>query len=130
MSAFNVINEEIQINDIPINKWVNVIIRCQNNTLDIYINGSIIKSHKLNGVPKQNYGDVFISPNGGFSGYTSNLWYYDYALGTAEIQKITTTGPNTTMVGSTGMNDTLSNYLSLRWYFAGTGDGYNSTVRN
>ena len=83
MNTFNVINEEITIDDIPLNKWVNVIIRCQNNTLDIYINGTIVKSHHLHGVPKQNYGDVYVAPNGGFSGYISNLWYYNYALGTA-----------------------------------------------
>lgn len=80
MNTFNVINEEITIDNIPINNWVNVIIRCQSNTLDIYINGTITKSHHLHGVPRQNYGDVFIAPNGGFSGYISNLWYYNYAL--------------------------------------------------
>ena len=85
MNTFNVINEEIQVNDIPINKWVNVIIRCEHNTLDVYINGTIIKSHHLNGVPKQNYGDVFVATNGGFSGYISNLWYYDYGLGINEM---------------------------------------------
>ena len=38
MNTFNVINEEIIIPDIPVAKWVNVIIRCQNTTLDVYIN--------------------------------------------------------------------------------------------
>jgi hypothetical protein len=87
MNTFNVINEEITVDNIPINKWVNVMIRCQNNTLDIYINGTIIKSYHLHGVPKQNYGDVYVAPNGGFAGYISNLWYYDYALGTSDIKK-------------------------------------------
>ncbi|MEI6614520.1 MAG: LamG-like jellyroll fold domain-containing protein, partial [Chrysiogenales bacterium] len=72
MNTFNVINEEIEVNDIPLNKWVNVMIRCENTTLDVYINGTIVKSHHLHGVPKQNYGDVYIAPNGGFSGYISN----------------------------------------------------------
>lgn len=125
MNTFNVINEEIIINDVPLNKWVNVIIRCQNNTLDVYVNGSIIKSHHLNGVPKQNYGDVYIAPNGGFSGYISNLWYYNYGLGISEIQKLVNKGPNTTMKGSTGIGATNPNYLSLRWFFYGAGDTYN-----
>jgi hypothetical protein len=125
MNTFNVINEEIIVDDIPLNKWVNVIIRCQNNTLDVYINGSIIKSHHLHGVPKQNYGDVYVAPNGGFSGYISNLWYYDYALGTAEINKIATKGANTYMRGSNGLNLKTPNYLSLRWFFYGMGDSYN-----
>ena len=125
MNTFNVINEEITVTDIPLNKWVNVIIRCQNNILDVYINGSIVKSHHLHGVPKQNYGDVYVSPNGGFSGYTSNLWYYDYALGTAAISKLSSAGPNTTMTGSNGINLKNSDYLSLRWFFYGAGDAYN-----
>jgi Concanavalin A-like lectin/glucanases superfamily len=125
MNTFNVINEEITIPDIPINKWVSVIIRCQNTTLDVYINGTIARSINLVGVPKQNYGDVFVAMNGGFNGYISNLWYFDYALGTAAIQNIVNKGPNTTMIGSNGINDKLANYLSLRWFFYGAGDTFN-----
>jgi len=125
MNTFNVINEEITIPDIPLNKWVNVIIRCQNTTLDIYINGTITRSINLIGVPKQNYGDVYVAMNGGFSGYISNLWYYNYALGTAAIQRLVAGGPNTSMIGSNGMNDKLSNYLSLRWFFYDSNDMYN-----
>jgi hypothetical protein len=125
MSTFNNMNEEISVPDIPINKWVNVIIRCQNTTLDIYINGTIIRSLELNGVPKQNYGDVYVAMNGGFNGYISNLWYYNYALGTAAIQKLAAKGPNTKMVGSNGMNLKNADYLSLRWYFDGSNDTFN-----
>ncbi len=122
MNTFNVINEEVLVPDIPLNKWVNVLIRCQNTTLDVYINGTIARSVDLVGVPKQNYGDVYVAMNGGFNGYISNLWYYNYALGTAAIQKLTTNGPNTKMVGSNGMNDKMFDYLSLRWFFYGAGD--------
>ena len=122
MNTFNVINEEITISDIPINKWVNVIIRCQNNTMDVYVNGTVVKSHHLHGVPKQNYGDVYIAPNGGFSGYISNLWYYNYALGTADITKLVSKGPNTKMSGTNAMSMKTPDYLSLRWYFYGSQD--------
>lgn len=125
MNTYNDINEEVVINDIPLNKWVNVIIRCKNTTLDIYINGTITKSMELSGVPKQNYGDVNIALNGGFSGYISNLWYYDYALGTAAIYNLVKNGPNTKMAGSSAMNMKNPNYLSVRWFFAGAGDQYN-----
>jgi hypothetical protein len=125
MNTFNVINEEISIPDLPINKWVNVIIRCQGTKLDVYINGTIARSINLIGVPKQNYGDVFVAMNGGFAGYISNLWYYNYALGTSAIQSILEKGPNTKMIGSNGMADKTRNYLSLRWFFAGANDMYN-----
>jgi hypothetical protein len=125
MNTFDNINEEVTVPDIPLNKWVNVIMRCQNKTLDIYVNGNIIRSLELSGVPKQNYGDVFVAMNGGFNGYISNLWYFNYALGTAKIQDITKDGPNTKMVGSNGVNMKDTDYLSLRWYFYGNKDLYN-----
>lgn len=125
MNTFNVINEEIIIPDIPMNKWVNVIIRCENTNLDVYINGTITRSINLVGVPKQNYGDVYVAMNGGFDGYISNLWYYNYALGTSAIQGIVGGGPNTKMIGGNGSSDKSFNYLSLRWFFYGAGDGYN-----
>ena len=126
MNTYNVINEEITIPNIPLNKWINVIIRCQNTTMDVYVNGTITKSHQLHGVPKQNYGNVYVAMNGGFSGYISNLWYYNYALGSNEITKLVTSGPNTKMVssGAGSATDSIgamsSNYLSLRWFFFGS----------
>jgi hypothetical protein len=125
MNTFDVINEEIIIPDIPINKWVNVIIRCENTKLDVYINGTVTRSIDLVGVPKQNYGDVHVAMNGGFDGYISNLWYYNYALGTAAIQRLVESGPNTKMIGSSGIADKTRDYLSLRWFFAVSHDSYN-----
>ena len=128
MNTFHVINEEIVIPDIPLNKWVNIIIRCQNTTLDVYVNGTIARSINLAGVPKQNYGDVYVAMNGGFAGNISNLWYFNYALGTSAIQKISENGPNTRMIGTTGMSDRTFNYLSLRWFFYGAGNSYNPSM--
>jgi hypothetical protein len=126
MNTFNDINQNVVINEIPLNKWLNVIIRCKNTTMDIYINGDISKSIQLDGVPKQNYGNVFVAPNGGFDGYISNLWYYDYALNPIEISSLVSQGPNTKMIGTNdAMNSRNANYLSLRWFFAGEGSGYN-----
>jgi hypothetical protein len=125
MNTFDVINEEISIPNIPLNKWMNVIIRCQNKTLDVYINGTVARSLQLTSVPKQNYGNVYVGMNGGFDGYISNLWYYNYSLGTAAIQNIASGGPNTKMQGSNGMNLKDSNYLSLRWFFKGSQNAFN-----
>lgn len=129
MNTFNVINEEVPINDIPLNKWFNVILRCEDTLLDVYINGTITKRHQLHGVPKQNYGDVYVGANGGFSGYISDLWYYDYALSVNEITKIASKGPNTKGGANLSLKDQNSNYLSLRWYFYG-GDTANGNTVN
>ena len=127
MNTYDVINQEIVVPDIPLNKWVNIIVRCQNTTLDVYVNGTIARSITLRGVPKQNYGNVFVAMNGGFDGYISNLWYYNYALGTAQILGLVNKGPNTKMIGEGGMNLKKSDYLSLRWFFYGSGDQFNPT---
>jgi hypothetical protein len=113
----------LEIPDIPLNKWVNIIIICKNNSLDVYVNGIITKSENLEGIPKQNYGDVYVAANNGFNGYISNLWYYNYALGTLAIQNLVKKGPNTTMKDNMILKD--PNYLSLRWYFDGANNGYN-----
>ena len=126
MNTFNVINEEVTISDIPLNKWLNVIIRCQGTILDVFINGTIARSIELTSVPKQNYGNVYVAANGGFSGYISNLWYHNYALGTAAIQNLVNSGPNLSSAGGTNPVDVKDpNYLSLSWFFYGDNDAYN-----
>ena len=125
MNTFTDIDENISISNVPMNKWVCVQIRCSNRDIDVYMNGTIAKRLKLNGVPRQNYGDVYIAQNGGFSGYISNLRYYNYALNVTEIQSIVSNGPNTKLVGST-MSKAVPRYLSLRWFFAENNDAYNS----
>ena len=70
--------------------------------------------------------NVYVSMNGGFSGYTSCLRYFNTAIGQNEIQSIVDKGPCLNMIGS-NMLDSKPRYLSLRWFFAGNGDMYNPT---
>lgn len=119
MSTFDEPMEEVVVKDLPLNKWVNVIMRVsEQHKLDVYINGVLAKRHILQSVPKQNYGDVFVSMNGGFSGYTSDLRYFDKSLGTSKIQSIVDNGPNMKMVDGTDMTGSKPQYLSTRWYFS------------
>ena len=128
-NTYNNIVETCDIGNIPLNMWVNVIIILIGNSVDVYINGTITRSINLIGVPKQNYGDVYVAMNGGFNGNISNLWYYNYALGTSKIQDIASDGPNTRMIGTSGMSDNNFDYLSLRWFFYGAGDSYNPSLK-
>lgn len=118
MNTFEEIDEHIIVPDIPLNKWLNVMIRCKNKTIDVYINGRIAVRHKSNGVPFQNYGDVYVALNGGFPGYISNLWYWNNALNTSQIQSIINSGPNLSMDDSNNITNSSPHYLSLRWFFS------------
>ena len=126
MNTFDAIDNNIIIKNIPLIKWVNVIIRVtKQGQLDVYINGSLVKRLKLSSVPKQNYGDIYVSANKGFAGNTSKLQYFESAIGTSKIQDIFNDGPNKKMVTmatlSTDKTDT-DKYLSTRWFLSSAQD--------
>jgi hypothetical protein len=119
MNTFGKINNNIDIKNIPLNKWVNVIMRVtKQGQLDVYINGVLVKRLMLESVPKQNYGDVYVSLNGGFLGNTASLRYFEKAIGTNQVQNIFKKGPNTKFVSAnlSSMQNYTNKYLSTRWY--------------
>ncbi len=112
--------DEIFIDGIPIKKWVHVVIRLTGqNVLDVYINGTLSKRHKLSNVAKQNYDNININLNNGFYGNLSNLKYYNYAIGTFEINRLNSNGPNLKMSDNLNINKAKPSYLSREWYFNG-----------
>jgi hypothetical protein len=114
MNTFKNIVEEVEVSDIPLNKWINVGLRMRGKVLDVFINGDVALRHVFSDVPKQNYGDVFVNQDGGFSGSLSDLWYHDYALSGTEILTIVNEGPDlTTDIKATAVPP----FLSLQWYF-------------
>jgi len=118
MSTFDNPNMSTDVDNIPVNKWVNVIIRVENTVLDVFINGELAQRMPLNSVPFQNYGDVNVAINGGFNGNLSSLRYYNTALGTRAIQNIVSSGPNLTVLGASGGAPGTMDYLSMRWFFS------------
>ena len=114
--ACNQSNSPIQIDNMPINKWFNVVIRLTNNDLDVYINGRLTERKTYtDGVPNQNYDDVYVCQNGGFNGYIADLKYYNSSIGTSEINSIVSSGPNTT-INMSSLKDNMPPYLSGNWY--------------
>jgi hypothetical protein len=108
-------NNVIDIDNIPIRKWVNVAIRMQNLTVDVYVNGTVSSRLVLNNTPKQNYNDVYICQNGGFAGKLSNLRYYTYALNVFEINNVVLGGPNLKVSDNLSKTNDYT-YLSSSWY--------------
>jgi len=115
MNTFNNVVEEVEIEDIPLRKWINVVLRCRGRDMDTYVNGTIVNRHRFKAVPKQNYGDVFINMANGFSGLISSLRYFSYALSGVDIENLVKAGPNMTADDSMRI---FPRYLSLRWFFS------------
>ena len=108
-------NTTIDIDNIPIQKWFHVALRLQNTVLDVYVNGVVVNRLLLNNTPKQNYGNVYVCQNGGFSGKLSNLRYYSRALNVFEINNIVSSGPNMKVAADMKPIGGFD-YLSSRWY--------------
>jgi hypothetical protein len=110
------INNTIIIPNIPLRKWVHVAIRMQNTIMDIYVNGIVTSRKIFTQVPKQNYYDINLFQNGGYSGSLSNLRYYGQALNAFQINSILYSGPN--LNASSLDTSQLGNYtyLSNSWY--------------
>lgn len=104
--------------NIPIGKWFHVVLRLENTLLDLYVNGVLSARTILQDVPKQNYGDVTVCGNGGFSGQLSNLRYYNHALNVFQIGSISWWGPNTnaSSIGNALQANNGYTYLSSAWY--------------
>ena len=114
MNTFSNVIEEVEIDDIPLNKWMNVILRCKGRNMDTYINGTIVNRHVFTSVPKQNYGDVFVNAHRGFDGMLSNLRYYSHALTGVEVENLVKAGPNLSADDSLKI---FPPFLALRWFF-------------
>jgi len=114
-ACFPGMGDDIEIQNMPINKWFNVVIRLTNDTLDVYINGRLTKRLVLTSVPNQNYDDVYICSGGGFNGYVSDLKYFNSSIGTTQINALVSNGPNTS-INSSNLKNNIPPYLSIDWY--------------
>jgi hypothetical protein len=66
------------VKNIPLQKWVNVLISLYGRSLDVYLDGKLVRTCVLPGVAKvNNVAPVKITPQGGFAGKTAKFMYYD-----------------------------------------------------
>ena len=106
----------ITIDNVPLKKWVNVIIRVQGRIVDIYINGTLTKRKTYEKVVKQNYGNIYVGDDlNGVDAYISSLRYFNHAIRNNTIQEIIYNGPNLKMEGDE-MTHTKPPYLAMKWY--------------
>jgi len=115
-SADDTTSEEIIIENIPTKKWKFIVIRLKGKTLDVYINGKIARRHILQYPAKQNYGDIFVTQENGFTGALSNLRYFDHALDVQTINDMSDEGPNLTVYSDDELKNTSPPYFSVKWY--------------
>jgi hypothetical protein len=77
----NTVVHTCNIANVPVQKWVNLIVSVYGRTMDLYIDGKLVRTCLLPGIANiNNNANVYVTPSGGFDGYTSKLQYYPYSL--------------------------------------------------
>jgi hypothetical protein len=69
-----------EVPNIPLQTWFSVSVTVFGRNMDIYLDGKLVKSCFLSGVPKPAIGDISLTPDGGFSGRICNFFHYPRML--------------------------------------------------
>ena len=70
----------VEITNVPIQRWTHLFISVYGRTLDIYIDGKLVRTGILPGTANVNpNANLYLTPGGGFWGWTSKLQYWNNA---------------------------------------------------
>ena len=94
MNTFSSVRETCDVGNIPIGKWIHLGIVVIGKNIDIYINGDLKKRCEFKGIPKQNYGDLYVTNYGGFDGFVSKMKYFNYAVPIWKVIQLFNMGPS------------------------------------
>ncbi len=95
--------ETYTVDNIPIREWVYVTLVQSGNISNLYINGKIKQSYQMNNIPMMNYGNLYINPFSGFSGYVSQMRYFASSLKAYQIERLMSEGPATSQCIETNL---------------------------
>jgi hypothetical protein len=83
------------LQNVPINKQVNITINFIGTTAEVYFDGKIIKVVKLDGTPTINKSSLYVMNEKTFAGEISNLIYFPETLKISDVQDIFKLAPST-----------------------------------
>lgn len=89
-----------EVPNLPLQDWFSVSMTVFGRNLDVYIDGKLVKSCLLPGVPKPASGDITMAGNGGFSGSLCGFTHYSRMLVPADASSFYSAG--TSCKSSTG----------------------------
>jgi hypothetical protein len=140
MNTYKTWNNYVEVENIPIGKWVHIAIVVNESSLEVYINGNLAKKLPFEGyTPYQNFEDICcfsqrritmkqsIVPSvdengfdvfGCMKGQLSRLTYFSYALCYAEIQQLMNEGPSSKLESALNTGN-IPPYLDDTWWSQG-----------
>jgi hypothetical protein len=101
------------LENVPLQAWANVIMTLNNRSLDLYLDGKLVRTCVLPGVPIQSSGEPLVvcgksktASAGGFDGHISNFQYFARAINPREAYAIYREGPG----GSNWFTNLINKY--------------------
>ena len=89
----NTVIHTCSVANVPIQKWVNLLVSVYGRSMDIYIDGKLVRTCLLPGVANvNNNSNVYVTPAGGFNGWTSNFQYFPNSINPQDAWNIYTKG--------------------------------------
>ena len=89
----NTVVHTCSVSNVPIQKWVNLVVSVYGRSMDIYIDGKLVRTCLLPGVASvNNNANIYVTPMGGFEGWTSKFQYYPNSINPQEAWNIYTQG--------------------------------------
>jgi hypothetical protein len=77
------------IANVPLQKWVNIVVSVNGRTMDLSLDGKLVRTCLLPGVVNvNNSADIHVTPAGGFDGWTSKIQYFPNPLNSQQTQNI------------------------------------------
>jgi len=102
------------LENVPLQAWTNIIATLNGRSLDIYMDGKLVRTCVLPGVPYIVPGaNLELTPGGGFYGYTGNLQYISKAVNPRQAWAIYKEGYG----GNTNMFSDLFNKYRIKLAF-------------
>ena len=99
-------NHTCTLDDIPLQRWTNLILSLNDRALDLYLDGKLVRTCLLPGVPKINpASNISLTPDGGFSGDISNFRYISDSINPTQAYNIYKEG-----FGGSALSSMFNNY--------------------
>jgi hypothetical protein len=109
--------EAIPIPNIPAKKWLHYALVVDQDSVDIYINGTLRIHQSLTQLPRQNSGTVHVGIGGGFDGKIADLQYYNYFLTAPQVQSIMGSSPDPPSAAPEDTDDApVPPYFDISWW--------------
>lgn len=99
-----------EVPDIPLQTWLAVSVTLFSRNLDVYINGKLVKSCVLSGVPKSVGGNIDLNAGGGFSGHVCSFYHYPRMLTPDDAQSFYSQGTSCTAATDPSTSTKVTGY--------------------